>query len=196
MKTPTSACFRHMSRFLRWALEKWSHAFCLEAAWNTDTICSTVAGDAGASMGVQRKKEREGRLGSAEEWKNMCQVGRKWCCFPLPPSIQQHKHWAGVATWVRSEWDHISVSVSRLKGEFTQKWILLSSFLPHVVPNPHDLLSSVEHYIYCEERWGPRNKIFETWERVNEDTIFIFGWTIALTGLLLYVVKQQLEHSA
>ncbi len=27
----------------------------------------TVAGDAGASMGVQRKKEREGRLGSAEE---------------------------------------------------------------------------------------------------------------------------------
>ncbi len=36
------------------------HAFCLEAAWNTDTICSTVAGDAGASMGVQRKKEREG----------------------------------------------------------------------------------------------------------------------------------------
>ncbi len=156
-----------MSRFLRWALEKWSHAFCLEAAWNTDTICSTVAGDAGASMGVQRKKEREGRLGSAEEWKNMCQVGRKWCCFPLPPSIQ-HKHWAGVATWVRSEWDHILSLLKRItfKGRVHPKMNTLVIIFASCRSKPIWLTSSVEHYIYCTERWGPRNKIFETWERV------------------------------
>lgn len=40
-KAPTSQCFRQMSRFLRWAFEKWSHAFCLVEALKTATICST-----------------------------------------------------------------------------------------------------------------------------------------------------------
>ena len=34
-------CLRHKSRFLRCALEKWSQAFCLVAAPNTFSICST-----------------------------------------------------------------------------------------------------------------------------------------------------------
>lgn len=40
-RLPTSHCFLQMSMFLRCALEKWSHAFCLEAAVNTAVICST-----------------------------------------------------------------------------------------------------------------------------------------------------------
>lgn len=65
----TSACLRQISRFLRWALEKWSHAFCLEAAWNTDTICSTVVGMQGRTRNhpeTEREKERE-RAGGKEQ---------------------------------------------------------------------------------------------------------------------------------
>jgi len=97
MKTPTSACFRHMSRFLRWALEKWSHAFCLVAAWNTDTICSTVAGDAGASMGVQRKKEREGRLGRCRGVKKFVSGWKEVMFFsPSPLYKAQTLSWGGL----------------------------------------------------------------------------------------------------
>lgn len=79
-KGPTSACLRHTSRFLRWALEKWSQAFCLEAAWNTDTICSTVAEDAGASY----RPERE-RAGGKEQRSEKVESGRKalHCMFML-----------------------------------------------------------------------------------------------------------------
>lgn len=38
---PTWHCLSQRSRFLRWGLLKWSHAFCLLAAMNTRSIWST-----------------------------------------------------------------------------------------------------------------------------------------------------------
>lgn len=103
-KGPTSACLRHTSRFLRWALEKWSHAFCLEAAWNTDTICSTVAEDAGASY----RPERE-RAGGKEQRSEKVESGRKtpYCmfmcfyCYFLFYTVQL---WVRVASHPVSRW--------------------------------------------------------------------------------------------
>ena len=39
---PTWHCFFHVSRFFRWALEKWSHDFCLVTVVNMFSICSTL----------------------------------------------------------------------------------------------------------------------------------------------------------
>lgn len=48
-------------------MEKWSHAFCLEAAWNTDTICSTVVGMQGRARNHPETERERKRAGGKEQ---------------------------------------------------------------------------------------------------------------------------------
>ncbi len=152
----------------------------------------------------ERKRER-GDWEGAEEWKNLCQVGRKWCCFPLPPSIQ-HKHWAGVtgvSAGMRSEWDHISVSSEKnhVKGRVHPKMNTLHHLLK--------LLSFQTVWLtyFCRAQnilWrtlGSKQQYFwnmrmsKWWHNFHFWMNYCFNFCGSY-GQLLYVAKQQLEHSA